>query len=319
MNNYIYRQLYGSFPEKSTIYDFYNPRDKLNNLWGIIADIFNKLGACIEYKGLESTKIYKPNLDRFLFTQGYAGIIEDKGELKCLFGTLQGEFDENYNYKFFRIDNPYAKINKTYKVGEDVAIIYNDSQHIGLMPLISKYAGLMVENELSIFLADIISRASYIITAEDSGAVKSADNFIEGLEAGKFSAILDEYLTGSLKTAPLSDNRANFTYFIELESFLEASLYNHLGINANKDQKRESLASEEVRANNQQLLPFIDDLYECRREGFKEVSRIFGVDIEPIFKGPWELTKNEQEEELKAETEESEEVEKDEEDENSNG
>lgn len=273
----------------------YNPRDKGINVNNYIWYYLNKLQGAFKWD-LEGTQIYEKNLNLYLFTQGYAGIIEHNGTLKCLFGTLQGELDENYEYKYFRVVNPYTKkpLDKVYTVGEDVAIIYNDSLHIGVLPLLEKYARLLVENELSLYIAMINTRNQFLISAQDDVTLKSANNYLKNLEAGDLGAVGEAAFMDSLKTAPLGEYN-NFTYILEAESYLTAALLHEIGINANKDQKRESLASEEVSVNNLSLLPQIYDWKRCREAGNEEVKRLFGKDLNPKLNSSWDLVDKEAE------------------------
>ena len=291
----------------------YNPRAKGENVNNYIWYYLNKLQSAFIWD-LEGTQIYEKNLNLYLFTQGYAGIIEQDGALKCLSGTLQGELDENYEYKYFRVVNPYTKkpLDKVYTVGEDVAIIYNDSLHIGVLPLLEKYARLLVENELSLYIGMINTRNQFLISAQDKETLKAANEYLKNLENGDLGAVAEAAFLDSLKTAPLGEYN-NFTYILEAESYLTAALLHEIGINANKDQKREALASQEVSVNNLSLLPTLADWDKCRKEGNKEVIRLFGKDINPQLNSSWDLVDKEAEIEAEEPKEETREEEKEEE------
>lgn len=289
----------------------YNPRDKDRNINNYRYLILNKLHSLFKYEGLTENGINKETFLNSLYTTGTAGIIKVNNTYKCLYGAQGGELDENYNPLKWIIANPYLKLNKEYENGKDCIIIYNDSLHTGLSELINKYAALLVENELSLYLAIINTRNQYLISATDDGTYKSALKFLEDTEKGKQGVILENAFLEGLKTAPLGQYN-NFTYMLECESYLNSALYQELGLNANKDQKRESLASAEVGVNNAYVLPLIDDMLETQREGFKRAKDLWGLDIKVSKNSAWELTEKAAEKiETEEETSNKEEVKED--------
>lgn len=297
-SNYLLKQL-GLLGAEGCL-GLYDARKKEVNSTNYIWYFLNKLQSMykLRQKGKDSY-IYDKNFHLSLFTQGYAGLIEHEGKIKCLLGHLEGELDENYDYKYFRVDNPYADINKRYTIGEDCSIIYNDSLHIGVLPLLEKYGSLISEAELSFYMALINTRNQFLISAQDDKTLKAANKYLTDLEKGELGAIGEAAFMDSLKTAPLGEFN-NFTYILEALRYLYAQAYNELGINAVKEQKREALASAEVGANTLSLLPLVEDFTNCREDGIKKSNELWqskGYDIELSIKlnSAWEVTEKQAE------------------------
>ena len=51
--------------------------------------------------------------------------------------------------------------------------------------------------------------------------------------------------------------------------------------------KREAINGNEADLNNDSLMPLIDDMLICRRQGWKEVEQLFGVKVEVELDGAW--------------------------------
>lgn len=279
--------------------DFYAPEDKNYNTKNYIWYMLNRLQSMGKW-GLDGTKIYKKNLNLSLLTNGFAGLIEHNGEIKCLLGKLEGELNEDYEYKYFHVVNRYADIDKVYEIGKDCTVIYNDSLHMGVLPILEKYGYLITEAELSLYMALILTRAQAVLSGADDKTLKALNKFLGDLKKGELGAIGEAAFMDSLKVSPLGEFK-NFSYILEGLRYLYAEGFNQIGINANKDQKRESLASAEVGANSSALLPLIDDFTNCRVEGCKESNEFWrakGYDINLTYEldSSWEVIKKEAEE-----------------------
>ena len=188
-------------------------------------------------------------------------------------------------------------------------VIRNDSLRMGVLPILSKYATLMTENELSMWIASTMTRLFSIIVADDDKKLAAANKFIAGIEAGKLAAILAETskqdkMLGTqsngigIETQPYGNTGSTnaIQNLIELQQYLKASQYNDLGLNANYNMKRESLNSTESQLNDDALMPFIDDMIANREEGLDKFNKMFGTNIKVKKASSWE--DNQQENDL---------------------
>lgn len=280
-----------------TSWDF---RDKQKSIDFKVAEMLIRLQSLTEYDNLPDT-ITKKDLELLLMTSGFGVGIEYEGKPYILFGTLGGVRDQNYEPTQAIVANPFLNLSKTLTIGKDCVIIRNDSLRMGVLPILSKYATLMTENELSMWIASTMTRLFSIIVADDDKKLAAANKFISGIEAGNLAAILAETsrqdkMLGTqsngigIETQPYGNTGSTnaIQNLIELQQYLKASQYNDLGLNANYNMKREALNSTESQLNDDALMPFIDDMIKNREEGLEQFNKMFGTDIKVKKSSAWE-------------------------------
>lgn len=276
----------------------YDLQDKNSAIKSCVLYFLSRLGAMFKWSGLPKT-IPKRELELFLMTNGNVCFAKaDDGELYVFTGGWGGEPNEYYMPSRYLIANPYIKTKNEFKTNVDCIVMPNDSMYQGLLPLLTKYATMMCENELSMWLRDITSRAEFLILAENDKGKKAVDQFITDLFSGKLTSILNNVsLLDGIKTQPYANASGNgLTQLIEMQQYLKASLYNELGLNANYNMKRESINSGEATLNDDALRPLIDDMLECRKQWAEKVNEMFGTQISVEFASVWK----ENEEEIEA-------------------
>lgn len=273
------------------IYDF---KDKQKNVNNYITRMLNRTAQTFQYEGLPDT-IPVNILEYYLQAIGVAVITEHNGDLVVLTGNAGGVCDEYYRPKEFIVANPWLNLSKNLKIGEECVLIYNDSLYQGLSDMYQRYATLLVENDLTIKIADIMARCTAILSAGTDDRTKaSAELFIKRLEDGDISVITDNAIIETLKTLPYTDSaKSSITDLIELQQYLKAGWFNEMGMNANYNMKRESLNSAEAQMNEDGLMPLIDDMLHCRQKWVEEVNAMYGTNITVKYHSP--LKKKEEE------------------------
>lgn len=273
--------------------DLYDFENKSRNARDYVEYMLNRTLMMFEYDGLPSS-IPRRNLELMLQTHGYVGIIKHNDMLYAVEGALGGVPDAYNMPTKFIVANPYLKLNKEYTIGEDCVIMKNDSMYKGLMPLLLKYASKLVENDLSILIANINTRITTILTAGDTNTQKSAEQFLEDVKDGKLGVITEpkfiEELVG-LKVYPGANNSGNnntIMNLIEYEQYLKGSWFMDLGVKAPFNMKREALGDSENKLQDDSLLPLVDDMLRCRNEAIEEIKEMFDEDIEVSFASAWE-------------------------------
>lgn len=267
-----------------TTYDF---KDKQKNVNNYITRMFNRTAQTFQYEGLPDS-IPVNVLEYYLQAIGTAVITEHGGNLVVLTGNAGGICDEYYRPKEFIVANPWLNLSKNLKIGEECILIYNDSMYQGLGDMYQRYATLLVENDLTIKIADIMARCTAILSAGTDDRTKaSAELFIKRLEDGDISVITDNAIIETLKTLPYTDSaKSSITDLIELQQYLKASWFNEMGMNANYNMKRESLNSAEAQMNEDGLMPLIDDMLHCRKKWVDEVNAKYGTNITVKYHSP---------------------------------
>lgn len=310
LNQYLY--FMGQITPVCTKWDF---KEKQKSIDFKVTEMLIRLQSLTEYENLPDT-IQKKDLELLLMTSGFGVGLEYEGKPYILFGALGGVRNQNYEPTEAIVANPFLNLSKTLTIGKDCAIIRNDSLRMGVLPILSKYATLMTENELSMWIASTMTRLFSIIVADDDKKLAAANKFIAGIEDGNLAAILAETskqdkMLGTqsngigIETQPYGNTGSTnaIQNLIELQQYLKASQYNDLGLNANYNMKRESLNSTESQLNDDALMPFIDDMIKNREEGLDQFNKMFGTNIKVKKSSAWE--DNQQENDLSHEGEEA--------------
>ena len=295
LNQYLY--FMGQITPGCTSWDF---RDKQKSIDFKVTEMLIRLQSLTEYENLPDT-IPKKDLELLLMTSGFGVGLEYEGKPYILFGALGGVRDQNYEPTEAIVANPFLNLSKTLTIGKDCVVVRNDSLRMGVLPILSKYATLMTENELSIWIASTMTRLFSIIIADDDKKLAAANKFISGIEGGKLAAILAETskqdkMLGTqsngigIETQPYGNAGSTnaIQNLIELQQYLKASQYNDLGLNANYNMKRESLNTTESQLNDDALMPFIDDMIKNREEGLEKFNEMFGTNIKVKKSSAWE-------------------------------
>ena len=285
-NKYVYGMLGGS-PE----YDFSNKSACIRQH---IAYMLNRTQSMFRWNGLPDT-IPERSLELFLQTNGNVCFYEHNDALYVFTGGMGGEPDVYYMPTVYTIANPALKLSKTLKIGSECVVMPNDSLYLGLIPMFTRYASGMTENELSMKIAIINSRIVDLISAPDDRTRSSAEKFLADIANGKHGVIAENAFLDGIRAQPYGTtaNSNTLTNLIEMEQYFKASWFNELGLNANYNMKRESLNSSESQMNNDALLPLVDDMLKCRESAIEKVNEMFGTEISVSLASSWE--DNEQE------------------------
>ena len=273
---------------------------------------FTRTQSMFTYEGLPDT-IPVQWLESYLQRNGSCCIAEHEGKLYALLGNAGGELDEYYQPTIYTVANPALGLSKSFEIGKDCVYCRNDYDAIGLVPLVSRYCGLMTENLLTVRISDINMRMMNLLSAPDDNTLQSTKQYLKDLEDGKLGVVGETPFFEGLKLQSKGVGNGDYMIqFIELQQYLKGSMYNELGINANFNMKREALSGQEVALNDDALMPLIDDMLKQRRAMCDELNQMFGLNVSVDYGSTWHSNVVEKqlvsEEELGANTAESEEA-----------
>lgn len=267
-----------------------------------------RLSRMFEYKNLPDT-IPHEMLDRYLMNNGIACITEVNGSLYCFYGNLGGPQDVYYRPTEFIISNPHIKtesgelftanipINPSYApcaltqdepTTQEGVLIRNDTEWIGLAPMLSRYSYLMAENILTLRTADVMLRITALLTAPSDKERMAAIEYLKSMEKGELGVIGESpFFDGVKLQSPPSNNGSYLTQFIEYQQYLKGSIFNELGLVANYNMKREAIGKGESTLDQDAIIPLADNMLLCRQEDMKRVNELYGTDIEVSFSSAW--------------------------------
>lgn len=243
--------------------------------------------SMFKYKKLPET-IPSRNLEIMLQINGNVFFTKVNDNFYVFTGGLGGEPDVYYEPTIYTVANPALNFSKNLKIGVDGVLIRSDAFGLGLLPMMQKYAALIVENEFTMRVADINSRISFILSASDDRTAASAKKFLKDIEDGKLGTISDNSFLEDFAVNSVGDkNSQRMTDLVEYQQYLKAAWFNDLGLNANYNMKREAISPDEAQLNDDALLPLIDDMLEERKRGLKQVNEMYGLDIEVELDSSW--------------------------------
>ena len=291
--------------------------DKLTAINNYVIYMLDRANKMFDISGLPDTmpeRFVKMQLLRngnCMVTNKYDGV-----NLYSYTGSLGEQPNEYYFPRAYIVNNPYQNFNATLIIGEDGVLIWNDSMIRGILPICERYAALLVESDISLRMAAINARAMNVLRCDDDTAAKSAQKFLNDLEAGKLGVAIGgngNDWRAQIDTIPISANMGAgyITQLLELRQYFWASWWNELGVNSNYNMKRESINGNEAGMGENALLPLIDDMLENWQRGFGAVNAKYGTSIVVRKSSAWKNTEEEAEPEDNPEEEPGKEAETD--------
>lgn len=292
---------YGWYPDIGEKYDFDGKPNKALLLSSYIKYFLARLQSMFVYEGLPDS-IPQKWLENYLLTKGTVTWLMNGDQLVVTFGGLGGKPDEYYIPTEVVIANPFLKegVNGTYIRDKEVVVMYNDTYAQGLIPMLRKWCGMLVEAEIGLNMNAIMSRGSLIMTAVDDKTKESAELWLKRLREGQLGIIGESpFLVGnqdsSLTVNNIGNTATTLTDLIEYTQYIKSCLYNELGLQSNYNMKREAINSNESQLNEDQLHPLIDDMLRERQIGLEKVNAMFGTSITVRFNSAWEINEREEE------------------------
>lgn len=254
------------------------------------------------YKNLPDT-IDRSILERLVMVNGICVLTDYEGKLYLFNGSAGGAQDVYYRPTLFVVSNPHLKgefskevvissqltnYNESPTDSQPGVLLRNDSEWIGLTPLIARYAVLMAENCVTIRSADIMLRIIALISANNDKALKSAQDYLKKIENGDLGVIGTSQFQSSIDMqSPPSNNGSYLTQFIELHQYLKASYFNEIGLRANYNMKREAIGEGETSLDEEAVLPLCEEMLKTRREDWTKVNEMYGTNVEVDFDSAW--------------------------------
>ena len=266
----------------------YRFEDKEKSVWDNVTYMFDRTSHIFEWSGLPDS-IPSRILEMYLQLNGNACFAKHDGTLYVFVGGRGGEPDVYYMPTLYTIANPALNYNAQLRIGEECVVMPNDTLYRGLFPLFAKYATMQAETELSLQMANIMSRLPAIITADTDNARTAGEKYIKDIIAGKLGIYPNESLIKSVGTHPVGEKSAHtLTDLIEVVQYCKASWYNDIGLNAQYNMKRENLNSAEVSMNEHAIFTLVEDMRQCRVEFAEQVNAMFGTSISVRYSELWQ-------------------------------
>lgn len=269
--------------------------------WNYVQYMLDRTNRMFRYSNLPDT-IPAYMLEYMLQVFGSVSVLEWKGSLYALRAYFGGPPDPYYRPTIATIANPALNISDTFRVVNNLppanksswenyppcVRFLNDSQIQGLLPLFSRYASQMTENDISIRSAQINLRQQVVIVADTGPEIESANSYIKSLEEGRLSSIQKRAFNEGIKVERVSSTANQVFQLIELQQYLKASWYNEIGLNSNFNMKSQYLSRDELNSSTDIMLPLVDNMLWCRQKAIEEINSQFGTNITVEKDSAWE-------------------------------
>lgn len=281
------------------IYDinFYDLKDKKQNTKDMVEYQLDRTLSMFKWKKLPKT-IPERSLELYLQTNGFVLLTKHNDEYCIYYGGLGGEPDYLYRPTIATIANPAQRFDAQLKIAwevdedtpEDAAVIcINDPLLKGLLPIHQKYASQLAENELTLWLTDILTRMPWLLSAQDDKTKKSAELLLSNIFEGKLGVVTDSAFLDGIKEHVLNNsNHQSLAALMQLHQYYKASWFNEVGLNAMQNQfKKEAISDSEQQMNTDTLTPLIDIMLANREDFCERVNQLYGLDISVELNSAW--------------------------------
>lgn len=262
------------------------PKDKesiAGQLWWTVTNI---ILARYQYDGLEGTNIKIDSIERALMHSGMCAIFKEGDELvalPCVMTELDiyGRPRKVTAYAYAPSSETGFKTLRTdLVVGEDCALILNNSQAVSNIAMITPYIKRLskIWKELGNNLK--LSRVFAMVAGNSAIAKNFVDTYNKMLDSGVAVVSVADMST-------YTKNLEKFDFKIEYRqeqyhNDFDATwqmLITMLGINNVGNEKRERLLVDEVNANNELLNVITDTTRVYREAGLKQANELFGTNF----------------------------------------
>lgn len=266
-------------------FDYLNKDQNINTS---ISYMLNRTNIMFKYHNLPDS-IPSEELELLLQMNGFAVICKINDELYAVDAGLGGEQDVYGRPTKAVVTVPYLQYNSELTINEDCVVIKNDTTARGLIPMYSKYCTMLVENDITLILANYQKRIQSYISANNDSTVESARAFLKELIDGKVGVIAESQLFDSLKISNAGLNTNNgMRDLYEYHTWLKGNLFNEVGLTATNNLKKERVSYAEVELNSDNLYPLVDNMLNCRREAIKKINEMFDTDIQVELNSSWD-------------------------------
>lgn len=280
----------------------YDLRDKEKSLFDFYEQTLNKSLRMFTYTGLPVPEI---EFEKQLQTNGYTVVFKYQDKIFCNSGTLSGQEKSPYNQPTEAIITiPALNLSKTFDLENEAVLINNDFLQVGLKPLILSKGTQIIENRLTMYLKNVLSRAPFTITANSDKSILSAQTFINKLTSGDLAVIAEDSFLKDVNVDSLTQTgQANMQDLINYQTYLYGQLYSELGLPGLTHEKQERMLTSEIESQQATIRPLVDNMLECRKQGIEQMNKLFNGNTQVELDSVWNNIKQKQETESNSESE----------------
>ena len=263
-------------------------RNRLVSMQNRLDYLHVKVLEIFHYTGLDLT-LPKRILESRVTQDGFTVVYEHEGNLYCTQTMPSGKEDVygEYHEVHFTHSNEGESIDMSRTIGVDAVMVRNDANLIGLDPLLTEFALLEAQANITVLDNFMTLRTNRIIQAKDEASYASALEYEQQIRDGAPAVIWAEEMEGidgiNVHSTPIPSNAASQT--IELFQYISSRYYSELGIVLNNNMKSQYVNEAELGKSTG--MPMIYNMLACRQEAVDEINALFGRDIKVALSEEW--------------------------------
>lgn len=184
----------------------------------------------------------------------------------------------------FIITNPVLD-NIEGKIDDDGVMVYLsivDGKYEPLAPLINRYATLLSEIDASLQTTLINSRVAHIFTANSTAQLKAMQKMYDEISTGKPAVFVRKNgLEEDASHAEFSNVKNTYigTELLDTKRTIMNEFLTEIGINNANTDKKERLISDEVNANNSEMMSNVEEWFNNLEECITKVNNKYNLNI----------------------------------------
>ena len=263
-------------------------RNRLVSMQNRLDYLHVKVLEIFHYSGLDLT-LPKRILESRVTQDGFTVVYEHEGNLYCT-QTLPSGKEDVYGERrevHFTHSNEGESIDMTRTIGVDAVMVRNDAALIGLDPLLTEFALMEAQANITVLDNFMTLRTNRIIQAKDEASFASALEYEQQIRDGAPAVIMAEEFDAmegiNVHSTPIPTNAASQT--IELFQYISSRYYSELGIVLNNNMKSQYVNETELGKSTG--MPLIYNMLACRQEAIDEINALFGRDIKVSLSEEW--------------------------------
>lgn len=277
--------------QTSNLVNLYDLRNKQQSLGDFFNQTLNKTLRMFEYQNLPLPVI---QFEKQLQVNGYTVVFEHNGMLYCNAASLAGAEKSAYGEPTQALVNiPALSLSKTFELGKDAVLIKNDFLMTGLKNIILSKGTQIIENRLTMYLKNVLSRAPFSITATSDKSILSAQTFVNKLIDGEFAIIGEDSFLKDVDISALNQVQSSAMQdLINYQTYLYGQLYNELGLPSLTFEKNERMNEKEIDSQTATIRPLVDNMFLCRQKGLQEMNKLFNGNSQIELGSVWNNLKD---------------------------
>lgn len=278
--------------QASNLVNLYDLRNKQQSLSDFFNQTLNKTLQMFDYQNLPLPVI---QFEKQLQVNGYTVVFKNNGMLYCNAASLAGNEKSAYGEPTQALVNiPALNLSKTFELGKEAVLVKNDFLMTGLKNIILSKGTQIIENRLTMYIKNVLSRTPFTITATSDKSILSAQTFVNKLIDGELAVIGEDSFLKDVDINTLNQAQSSVMQdLINYQTYLYGQLYNELGLPSLTFEKNERMNEKEIDSQTATIRPLVDNMFLCRQKGLQEMNKLFNGNSQIELGSVWNNLKDE--------------------------